>query len=171
MMKRVPILLPIAVALALPVSAAADLTLDASEATATIAPRKSQRIEVPLPALTFDIVALARCEGEPESLTISIADSHRSWAGSDIAEDGIVETSISVPFPQLSLVIAGSTYCLAGVPAEPDSLLVPGIGTVQASLQCRSESGVSMRYASEGLALRLSCAVPDPQDPPLAPPR
>jgi len=170
MMKRVPILLPIAAAAVLPFSAAADLWLEASEAAATIAPRKNPRIEVPLPALTFDIVVRATCEGTPESLTVSVADSHRTWAGNEIAEDGIVEASIGVPFPQLSLVIGGSTYCLAGEVAEPDTLLVPSIGSVQASLQCRSESGVTMRYASESLSLRLSCDNPAPQEP-SAPPR
>ena len=114
MKKRIPILLPIAALTMLPFAVAADLTLEASEAAATIAPRKNLRVEVPLPPLTFDIVVRADCEGTPESLTVSVADTHRTWAGSEIAENGIVEASIGVPFPQLSLVIGGSMYCLAG---------------------------------------------------------
>jgi len=154
---RVPILTPIA-GLLLAISAVADeLAISAVDAEATIAPRFTPRKEVALPALDFEIRAEIRCEGKPVSVTLSVADVHRSFEADALGEDGILETTIRVPSEQLALVIAGSSFCLGDTIQADETLRVPGVALAQGSLTCSTGSGVSIHYASTPLPLRLTC--------------
>lgn len=143
-----------------------ELRLSAAEAQAIIAPRVTPRKEVPLPTLDLEIRAMLDCVGEPVSVTLSVADVHRSFAADAVSDDGVLETTIRVPADQLALVIAGSSFCL-GEPAQAgETLLVPGVATAQGSLQCAAEAGISMHYASTPVPLRLTCVGPQPVDQP-----
>jgi len=171
MHKRVPILLPIAASVLLSASSWADVAVEVAETEATIEPRKTLRAEIRLPPVAFEIAATLSCAGQPVSFTLSVADVHKTWRGDQLDETGVIEASISVPPPQLALVLAGSPFCLAGDSAGPESLLVPGVATAQASLQCASETGTTLHYASAPLPLRLLCQSATDQVPDLSAPK
>lgn len=116
-----------------------------------------------MPALDFEIRATLRCEGRPVSLTLSVADVYLSFGPDSLGDEGRLEATIRVPPDQLALVIAGSSFCLGDTAQTGETLLVPGVATAQASLQCASEDGGnSMHFASAPLPLRLTCMTAEP---------
>lgn len=171
MHKRVPILLPILASVLLSAGSRADVAVEVAEAEVAIEPRKTLRAEIRLPPVAFQIAATLSCAGQPVSFTLSVADAYQTWRGDQLNEAGVIEASISVPPRQLALVLAGSPFCLADDPAGPESLLVPGVATAQAALQCVSETGTTLHYASAPLPLRLLCPSAADQVPDLSAPK
>lgn len=131
----------------------------AKETEATVAPRAARLKLVNLPALEFGLRATIKCAGEAESLTLSIADTHKTLGTDAITDRRSAEMALSVPARQIALA-ASSTFCLKGDPAGTDELLVPGFATAHASLRCRNEDGVTVHFASAPLQVRLSCQRP-----------
>jgi hypothetical protein len=129
----------------------------AQETQASVKPRTGQERLVNLPALTFDFRVAIACPGESESLTLSVADTFRTFTKEDIGGHRSTETSLSVPARQLTLA-STNTFCTKDdAEASSDELVVPGFLTAFASLRCAGQRGPSMHYASAPLQVRLKC--------------
>lgn len=148
-------------------SALADLhlTVHAKEASVQIEVREAAQQRIQLPPLDLSVVAEISCpaEAEPESVTISVADAHTRFGADAIADAPTVEAVISVPARQLAPVTAAG-FCVAGSVQDGEELLLPGVGTAQASLRCGNENGSSVYFSSAALPLRLICVVGNDQD-------
>jgi len=139
-----------------PVFGDSNIVIAAQETEAVVAPREKNLRLISLPALTFSIRAAIRCQGEPTSLTLSIADTHRTLSKDELAGQRATEASLTVPAQQLALA-ATSRFCIYGDTETDNELLVPGITTAQASLICASDTSTSVYYASTPLQISLSC--------------
>ena len=150
--------------------AAGDIVVAARETTAMVTPRTADLKLVNLPSLEFGLRAAFKCKGEPVSVTLSVADTHRTLRREDLADERAVEVSLTVPPDQLALA-ASSRFCIADDPETADELLVPGLATASASLRCAGDDGDSLHFASAPLQVRLVCARPAAEDQaPSAPP-
>ena len=136
--------------------AAGDIVIAARETTAVVAPREARLKLVNLPALEFALRAAFKCSGKPVSVTLSISDTHATLSQDQLADRRAAETTLTVPPHQLALA-ASSRFCIAGDPNTADELLVPGLATAHASLQCSDENGASVHFASSPLQVRLIC--------------
>lgn len=137
--------------------AADDIVVAAQETTAVVTPREAHLKLVNLPALEFGLRAAFKCKGQPVSVTLSVADTHTTLRGEDLASQRSVEVVLSVPPRQLALA-ASSRFCVADAPETDDELLVSGLATAHASLRCSSDTGDTALFASAPLQVRLICA-------------
>lgn len=146
-------------------TAAADslLTVHANEASAQIQPREQGQIT--LPSLDLSLIAAFACpaDAEAESVTISVADTHKRYGPEELAGATALEVSINVPAGQIA-PIASAEFCHDGGPVDERELLVPGVATAHVSLRCRSETVSSIDFASVALPLRLHCLSEENQD-------
>ena len=128
----------------------------ARETTAVVTARAADLRLVNLPALEFALRAAIRCKGETVSLTLSIADTYTTLDAEVLGDQRAAEATLTVPARQLALA-ASSRFCLAGDDESTNELLVPGLATVHASLQCLHAEQRSVHYASAPLQVRLRC--------------
>ena len=133
-----------------------NVVIAAQETEAIVEPRAKNLRLINLPELTFFLRAAIRCQGEPTSLTLSIADTYRTLAKEELVGQRAAEASLTVPAQQLALA-ATSRFCIDGDTETSDELLVPGITTAQASLVCASDTNTSVHYASTPLQISLTC--------------
>jgi len=131
------------------------IVIAAQEIEATVAPRNARARTVRLPPLTFEVRAAIRCEGEPVSVTLSVADTFVTRGRDELVGRRATEASLTVPPRQLTM--ASSRRFCTGDESE-DELFAPGFATAHASLHCENETGLSVLYASAPLNVRLSCA-------------
>ena len=144
-----------------------NLVIAAQETEAIVAPRARSLRHINLPALTFSLRAAIRCQGEPTSLTLSIADTFRTLDKDELAGQQAAEASLTVPAQQLALA-ATSRFCIDGDTGTSDELLVSGITTAQVSLLCANDTSASVHYASTPLQISLTCdrGLENTQEPP-----
>lgn len=128
----------------------------AHETEIAVSPRPARMELVNLPQLEFALRAAIQCEGEPVSVTLSIADTYETISGEDLADARAAETTLRVPARQLALA-ASSRFCVADDPESTNELLVSGFATAHASLRCESGDTSSAHFASAPLQVRLSC--------------
>ena len=133
-----------------------NVVIAAQETEAIVAPRAKNLRLINLPALVFSLRAAIRCQGEPRSLTLSIAETYRTLGKEELVAQRAAEVSLTVPAQQLALA-ATSRFCIDGDTETSDELLVPGITTAQASLVCASDTNTSVHYASTPLQISLTC--------------
>lgn len=134
------------------------LTVHANEASVQIEPRGKDQRPSKLPALDLSIVAEFNCAAgtEAESITVSVADTHRHYGREEIADVTTLEASLRLPVDQIA-PISSADFCVIGAPSDEKGLLVPGVATAQVSLHCRDDSTLSAHFASTALPLRLFC--------------
>ena len=133
-----------------------NVVIAAQETEAIVAPRAKNLRLINLPALVFSLRVAIRCQGEPTSLTLSIADTYRTLSKEELVGQRAAEASLTVPAQQLALA-ATSGFCIDGDTETSDKLLVPGMTTAQASLVCASDTNTSVHYASTPLQISLNC--------------
>ncbi len=163
---RVPIVLAVCLCITSNVAAAdGPLALRANETSAQLLPRKQGPQQVSLPSLEFSLLATVACpsDADVEAVTVSIADTHKRFGPAEIGNEAALDVRISVPAKQIAPV-AIADFCIDGGPGDEKGLLVPGVATAQASLRCRSETGLSVFFASAVLPLRLDCAPANNQE-------
>ena len=159
---RVPIVLAACLCVATKFAAAdGPLTLHANEASAQLAPREQGPQQISLPSLEFSLLAILACppDADVQSVTVSIADTHKRFGHTEISDEAELDIRISVPGNQIPPVSVAD-FCMNDGPSDEKGLLVPGVATAQVSLRCRSETGSSVHFASAVMPLRLDC-VPD----------
>ena len=153
---RAPILTLFSFATAVSTVVADDtIVVAAQEVEASVAPRPVRARVVDLPPLTFELRAAIRCQGQPVSVTMSIADTFVTKARDELDGQRATEASLTVPASQLTMA-PHRQFCTEE--QSEDELFVPGFATAHASLQCENETGVSVQFASAPLNVRLSCA-------------
>lgn len=137
------------------------IVVAAQEAEATVAPRSVRARIVDLPPLTFKLRAAIRCEGDPVSVTLSVADTFVTRGRDELDGQRATEASLTVPAQQLVLT-SSRLFCTDDEDESADELFAAGFATAHASLRCEDESSVSALYASAPLNVKLSCArLPD----------
>ncbi|HET6629219.1 MAG TPA: hypothetical protein VFG91_05565 [Woeseiaceae bacterium] len=142
-------------------------------------------IELPTLEYRFEVQTACGSDSAPRSLSINIADSRLALSGAALESRAAGELVLTVPARQLAPVavddfcVAGSTADgeTAGRPAadgtgalppaaadpEPRRLLtVPAVVSAQASLVCAGESGSTIRYVTQPLAVTFACMAPAP---------
>lgn len=145
------------VATTVPMVVADDMiVVAAQEAEAAVAPRLARMRSVDLPPLTFELRAAIRCSGDPVSVTLSVADTFVTRGRDELDGQRATEVSLTVPAQQLTMA-SSRRFCVAGDLETEDELIAPGFATVHASLRCKSDSGVSVHYASAPLNVKLDC--------------
>lgn len=149
------------------------LQVEAAAAAVDVSPRGGLRTPIVLPALEFVFSVNAACANsfEPESVTLTVADS-RSYLGADqlLAPD-MPELRLTVPANQIAPLIVTDFCVVAGaeetvltdrraVPNE--SLTVPATLSANTSLLCVSEGKQEILYTTTPLDVMLTCASDDP---------
>ncbi|MDH3266339.1 MAG: hypothetical protein OEM25_05175 [Gammaproteobacteria bacterium] len=166
-MRRKKLLLLIAAAI-LTSSAYAEpesrLGVDATVATAIINAVPAGRRPIALPELQYGFVINLQCAAQmqPESISISVADTRHALNAAEIDGKAVVEASITIPRQQVS-PLAIDNFCKLQETGETDltELSVEGAFTAHISLRCKAEERQSIIYTTAALSLNLQCAHPD----------
>ena len=152
---------------------ASEINITAMIPDVTIETRARGRKFVRLPTLEYAFVIDAQCRADllPSSLTLSIADTRVTIPAEDIPRDAPVAVTINIPADQIGPV-AVEDFCVGDESraemSEPsqETISIPSVLSVQASLLCTSESGSEMTYASQPVNITLACAQPPQEDAP-----
>ncbi len=163
---RVPILLAACLCVTTGLLAADEaLTLQANETSVQLAPREQGPQQVSLSSLEFSLHATTACPPgtDVESVTVSIADTHKRFGPDDISDNSALDVRLSVPADQVAPVTV-SDFCVSGEPGDKNGLLVPGVATAQASLRCQGDNKSSLYFKSAVLPIRLHCAIDKDQE-------
>jgi hypothetical protein len=153
----------------------------AAEVTAiAVPPQPPERHFFDLPSLDYLFRIEARCHNdwEPESLSLSVADSRVARTATELEGKANLELALKIPAKQLA-PIAMRNFCVIDPAAEgsvaegetpdwnPHTTPAPGemtIGaalSVQASLRCSLGDEQRTIYVSQPLDVTLICAVPE----------
>jgi hypothetical protein len=143
---------------------AGELAVSAVAPNVTVETRAAGRHFIRLPALEYAFVIDARCRTDllPTSLSLSIADTRVAIPADDISVDAPVELTVRIPAGQIGPV-AVEGFCIrndAGVQSSEafrETVSIPSVLSVQASLLCSSETDSEMTYASQTLDVTLTC--------------
>ena len=132
------------------------LIVDADTPVVEIDVRPAGRNFMRLPSLsyTFELVVDCAADLTPKAISLSIADTRKSLAPSDIAVDEMTSISLTVPAAQIG-PIAMEGFCVTS--SEQESLRIPAVLSVQAALLCANDTDSHMVYASKPLDVTLSC--------------
>jgi len=133
------------------------IVVAAQEVEATVTPRPDHARVINLPPLTFQLRAAIRCSGKPVSVTLSVADTFVTAGRDELEGQRATEASLTVPPRQLTMA-SSRLFCTESEDESEDELFAAGFATAHASLQCETETGLSVLYASAPLNVRLSCA-------------
>jgi len=162
-MRQIPILLfTAAIMIAGPVrsDSGAHLRANAEAAVVVVKPLPDGRRLIPLPGLEFTLVIEPQCAAgmQAESISISVADTRKTIAGSDLDGNQSMRTSISIPRKQVPpLAVEGFCLIDSGDGITPSELLVKDAFTANISLRCAGENQQATIYKSQPLNLHLQC--------------
>lgn len=133
------------------------LLVEAEPAVAVIPVQQSGRRLVHMPELEFLLRVSPHCAngGQPESVSVTIADTRKTLRGDALQADGSIELSINVSADQLA-PFALQEFCI-GPESEGESILLTSALTAHASLRCAREREPSIVFAVEPLDIRADC--------------
>jgi hypothetical protein len=142
----------------------------AHPAIVEIKPLSDDRRLISLPALEFALTIEPQCatDMQAESISISIADTQKTYGAVAIDGRSIVEISLTIPRRQIG-PLAAEAFCRAGKSDDivTRTLLVQDAFTAQLSLRCISEEKRSIIYVSQPLDVKLHCQnADDDSNPP-----
>ena len=114
-----------------------------------------------LPAVEFPLRVAPACPmGQTfRSLSISVADTHRTFDATDFATDAVIETTMRIPGRQIG-PLAVDNFCVDAADKTADSLRIGDAFTATVSIRCDAESQDSVIYDSVPLDLVLVCTLP-----------
>ena len=137
------------------------LEASANAVKVAVAPLADGNEHVRLPALTFDLSIKAECpaEASPESLSVSIADTRKSFGAEEIKR--VVETNLELPRRQSAYLRVGNFCKGGGESGAPCSRVVADVFTAHLSLRCTKGDSQSIVYASVPLDVELQCKTGD----------
>ena len=133
------------------------LKVHAEPAVAVLAVQQTGRNLVRLPDVGFRVGITTHCanNGQPESLSITIADTQRSLGAAELQAADTVDVDVLVPASQIApLALRG--FCI-DTTAEGESVLIVSALAVQASLRCSRGDDQSIVFAAEPLDIRVDC--------------
>ena len=118
--------------------------------------RSAGRNFVRLPSLDyrFDLAANCPADLEAKTISLSIADTRKSLATNEISNEETISVAIRIPAAQIG-PIAVDGFCVAA--GAQETVRIPAVLSVQASLLCANEEDSRMIYASRSLDVTLSC--------------
>lgn len=133
------------------------LRVHAEPAVALITMQQGGRTLVSLPPLEFQLSISPHCaaSGQPESLSITIADTQRTLRGEDLPSTTTIDLSMRVPASQLA-PFALREFC-ADPASEGESLMLTAALAAQVSLRCIRGEEQSIVFAAQPLDIRLEC--------------
>lgn len=153
-----------------------ELRIHADTPVVQIENRDDRRSFMRLPTLTYELDIAKKCGGDlkPAVLSLSIADTRRSFQTDDISADDNLAVQFAVPAAQIGPIPLENFCANASTAegeveidsrvAEADSLTVPAVLSLQASLLCASETESRITYASTSLDVTLECSAPETQN-------
>ena len=109
-----------------------------------------------LPSLEyrFDLAASCPESFEAKTISLSIADTRTSLATNEISSDGLTSLTMTIPASQIGPV-AVDGICVATDSQE--SIRIPAVLSLQASLLCANDEDSQMTYVSRSLDVTLMC--------------
>lgn len=118
--------------------------------------RSAGRDFMRLPSLDYWLELDANCPANLEARTISlsVADTRKSLAANVTVGEEKISVPIRIPAAQIG-PIAVDGFCVAA--DAPETLRIPAVLSVQASLLCANEDTSRMIYTSKSLDVTLSC--------------
>lgn len=155
------------VAIASEPEAVGGIDISADIPTIRIAPRLAGRSPMQLPDLPYAMVVNARCEEtwRPVSLSISIADTSKSFGATQLQSNETLNFEVEVPSSQIAPVHL-EKFCVEGQDVDDQDigkmLKIPAILSMHVSLRCAADSEQSIRYVTEPLDVILECNLPEP---------
>ena len=133
------------------------LRIDAEPAVAVLTMQPGGRVLVNLPDLEFPLSISPHCAegGQPESLSITIADTQRTLRREDLQSAASIDVSMRVSANQLA------PFALRGFCVDPTSegrsMLLTAALAAQVSLRCTRDEQQSIVFAAEPLDIRVDC--------------
>ena len=158
----------LAVTAAAPAACSDTLSVAADAPAVPLAPRNPGRNFVRLPTLefTFEIQTYCSASRSPESLSLSVADTHKSLSGEQITSDGPTEISLQIPANQLAPLVI-EDFCVLQVEENgdrprtvPTQITIPAALSAQISLLCEGDEDKAITYVSRALDVSLVCEWP-----------
>ncbi|MGI9204121.1 MAG: hypothetical protein ACR2Q3_08930 [Woeseiaceae bacterium] len=149
-----------------------ELHIQADTPIVNIEKRDGGRNFLQLPSLTYELEIAKKCGGDlrPAVLSLAVADTRRSFQADDISADDNLPIRFAVPAAQIGPIPVES-FCANAESSEgedrpnaPESMTVPAVLSLQASLLCTSEIESRMTYASTSLDVTLECTDPEKSD-------
>ena len=133
------------------------LRVDAEPAVAKLAIQQEGRTLVNLPQLEFRLSITPHCAagGQPESLSITIADTQKSLRGEDLQSATSIDVSMLVSANQLA-PLAVQEFCVDAASVGESRLLTAALAA-QVSLRCARAETQSIVFAAEPLDIRVEC--------------
>jgi hypothetical protein len=137
------------------------LVVSSSTPDVNIKIRASDRYSIRLPGLQYEFRLELDCAAgyEPDSVLLSVADTRKRFAISEVQTDSGGGLSMKIPASQIApLSVEG--FCLASEDdskREPERVTVRGVLSAQASLLCSGGEDQQLIYASRSLDVTLSC--------------
>ena len=139
------------------------LVVKANAAIAAIEPVTDDRRLISLPSLQYELTVKPSCAAgmRAEAMSVSIADTQRTYSGDEISQQAIFEISLSIPRQQIG-PIPIQRFCRAGQSGEGERVLhIEDAFTAHLSLRCADENARSIVYASQPLDVALECRKQD----------
>jgi hypothetical protein len=147
-------------------------------AVVAVGPQPPERHSFELPSLDYVFRVEARCHSDwkPESLSLNIADSRVTRAGTELQDNTSQQLELKVPAKQLA-PIAMRDFCVIDPAAEgsaveaetrtrnrdetprPGHMTIGAALSVHASLRCSLGDEQRIIYVSEPLDVTLTCAL------------
>lgn len=151
------------------------LTVAADTPLVEVSPRRAGRSFLRLPAIEYQFDVRVECDDNwaAESVSVSVADTHRALGADQIGEDRQGDIRLLVPAKQIAPLVL-EDFCVAADTAEDrgarvghgESRKIPAALSVQASLLCRTETEQKMTYTTQPLDINLICAEAEDADSP-----
>jgi hypothetical protein len=140
-----------------------DLALTPDRPAVSVETRVDGRNFIRLPGLQYTVRVESDCDitRKPARLSLNVADTRVVLDEAEI--DGAIDIPVAIPSGQIG-PIAVEGFCLTGddeSASGKETMLVPSVLSLQASLLCTGESGNKIVYASTTLDVRLECSVPE----------
>jgi hypothetical protein len=156
------------------------LTVAPEAAAVVVGPQPAERHFFELPSLDYVFRIEARCHNDwkPESLSMNVADSRVTRAGTELQDNAIQQLELKIPAKQLA-PIAMRDFCVINPAAEgsvaeaetrdwnrnatprPGHMTIGAALSVHASLRCSLGNEQRTVYVSEPLDVTLACALPE----------
>lgn len=151
-----------------------ELHIRADTPVIQIEQRDDRRSFMRLPSLTYELDIAKNCSGDlkPAVLSLSVADTRRSFQTDAISADDSLAIQFAIPAAQIG-PIPLEGFCATAAEEEGDvdnrvdeaeSMTVPAVLSLQASLLCVSETQSRMTYASTPLDVTLECTAKETDD-------
>ena len=133
------------------------LRIQTEPAVAILAKQQAGRKLVRLPDIEFRLGITMYCanSGQPESLSITIADTHRTLRAEELQAAKTVDVVMRIPARQIA-PLALREFCI-DTSSESESVLITSALALQASLRCSRGDEQSIVFAAESLDIRVDC--------------